>query len=224
MRRTHFAYTDGQNPYVTLPVALAGDLFGASELVFSGQKLRLGSREFQVNPDGSAELDFGGTLHERFPILPVLTVLDAWALRQQGKPGGIDPELLRGKIVVVGALAPGVGDYKVTPFAAFTPGVSQQVTVLENLLSGRFITETPFWVSLLLALGLAVLSAVGLMTLRSPALEVAWLLGLVPGVFLGVGLSLEWAPWPPTTSSLAARPCSSARPSAGTWNPGSSSR
>ena len=193
MRRTRFAYTDGQNPYVTLPVALAGDLFGATELVFSGQKMRLGSREFAVNPDGSAELDSGGTLHERFPLLPILTVLDAWALRREGKPGGIDPELLRGKIVVVGALAPGVGDYKVTPFAASTPGVSQQVTVLENLLSGRFITETPFWVSLLLALGLAVLSTGVLMTLRSPMLEVVWLLGLVPGVFLGVGLSLEWA-------------------------------
>jgi adenylate cyclase len=190
MRRTRFAYTDGANAYVTLPVALAADLFEAKELVFSGRTLRLGSRELRVNPDGSAEIDYGGTMYERFPIIPVISVLDAWALRQEGKPTGLDPDQLRGKIVVVGGLALGLGDHKATPFGGNTPGVSKQLAVLENLLAGRFITEAPFWVSLLSALGLAVLSAVVLMTLRWPALEFSWLLILFAGVFLGAGLSL----------------------------------
>jgi adenylate cyclase len=190
MRRTRFAYTDGANPYVTLPVALAADLFGAKELEFSGRTMRLGSREFTVNPDGSAELDYGGTLHERFPPIPLVAVLNAWVLRNQGKPTELDPELFRGKIVVIGGTAVGVGDTKATPFAASTPGVSKQLTVLENLLAGRFITEAPYWVSLLFGLGLAVLSTVVLMTLRRPALGLVWLLALVPVVFLVLGASL----------------------------------
>ncbi|HYO64981.1 MAG TPA: hypothetical protein VEU33_02760 [Archangium sp.] len=87
-RRTRFAYSDGTNAYVTLPVAAAADFFGATELVFSGRTLRLGLRELPVNPDGSAGLDFGGPLHERFRIVPVMALLDAWSLRQQGKPTG----------------------------------------------------------------------------------------------------------------------------------------
>jgi adenylate cyclase len=153
--------------------------------------MRLGSREFKVNPDGSAELDFGGPLHERFPIVPVVALLDAWALRQEGKPGGLEPDLFRDRIVVIGATALTLGDTRATPFGALVPGVSKQLAVLDNLLSGRFITEAPFWVSLLFGLGLAVLSAVLLMTVRSPALELTWLLWVVvPLVFGVMGASL----------------------------------
>jgi adenylate cyclase len=190
MRRTRFAYTDGANAYVTLPVALAADLFGAKELVLSGRTMQLGSREFELSEDGSAEIHFGGTMHQRFPIISLLSLLEAWALREEGKPGGIAPELFRGKIAVVGGLALGLGDHKATPFAASAPGVSKQLAVLQNLLSGRFITAAPYWVSLLFALALAVLSAVVLMTLRWPVLEFAWLLIILSVVFLGVGLSL----------------------------------
>jgi adenylate cyclase len=206
MRRTRFVYSDGANPYVTLPVALAADLFDAKELEFSGRTMRLGSREFQVNEDGSAEIDFGGTLYERFPILPVAQVLDSWALRQEQKPVPADLEVVRGKLVVVGGLALGLGDHKAMPFAAITPGVSKQVAVLDNLLAGRFITEAPFWVSVLFGLGLALLSVVVLMTLRWPALEFAWLLAIVPAVFVVVGTCLAlWRVHP-----LAAVPAASA--------------
>jgi len=187
MRRTRFAYTDGVNTYVTLPVAVMADLFEARTLEFSGRKMRLGSREFDVNPDGSAGLDFGGTMHERFPIVPLVAVLDAWVRRGQGQPTGLSEDLFTGKLVVIGGTALGVGDTKTTPFAASTPGVSKQLAVLDNLLSGRFITEAPLWVSVVFALGLSLLSTVALMTLRKPVLELVWLLVLVPFVFLVVG-------------------------------------
>ncbi|WP_224363597.1 CHASE2 domain-containing protein [Hyalangium versicolor] len=190
MRRTRFAYTDGDNTYVTLPVALAADLFGATELVFSGRTLQLGSRTFEVNPDGSAELDFGGMLHDRFPVIPVVAVLDDRALRDQGKPTMLPADLFRGRIVVVGGMAVGLGDNKPTPFSASTPGVSKQLAVLENLLAGRFVTEAPFWVSLLFGLGLALVSAVLLMTLRVPALEFAWVAVVVVIVYGVLGASL----------------------------------
>ncbi|WPB82350.1 adenylate/guanylate cyclase domain-containing protein [Archangium violaceum] len=190
-RRTRFAYSDGTNAYVTLPVAAAADFFGATELVFSGRTLRLGQRELRVNPDGSAELDFGGSLYERFRIVPVMALLDAWSLRQQGRPTGFEEDSLRDRIVVIGPTALGLSTPASTPFAAFVPGMSSQLTVLENIFSGRFITEAPFGVSLLFALGLAVLSAVLLMTVRSPTLELAWLLlAIVPLVFLIMGASL----------------------------------
>ncbi|SET97652.1 CHASE2 domain-containing protein [Stigmatella erecta] len=192
MRRTRFAYTDGTNAYVTLPVALAADLFGAKELAFSGRTMRLGSHELTVNPDGSAEIDFGGALHERYHLIPLIAVLDAWALRREGKPTGLSPDLFRGKVVVIGGTALGVGDSKTTPFGATVPGMSKQVAVLDNLLAGRFITEAPFWVSLLFSLALALASTVVLMTLRQPGLELAWPLLLIPAVFMLMGYTLAF--------------------------------
>ncbi|SEM42060.1 adenylate cyclase [Stigmatella aurantiaca] len=192
MRRTRFAYTDGTNAYVTLPVALVADLFGAQELAFSGRKMRLGSRELTVNPDGSAEIDYGGTLHERYRVIPLIAVLDAWALRREGKPTGLSPDLFRGKVVVIGGTALGVGDTKTTPFGASVPGMSKQVAVLDNLLAGRFITQAPLWVSLLFSLALALASTVVLMTLRRPGLELAWLLLLTPVLFVIMGYALAF--------------------------------
>ena len=42
MRRTRFAYTDGANTYVTLPVAVAADLLGATQVTLSPGELRIG--------------------------------------------------------------------------------------------------------------------------------------------------------------------------------------
>src|SRR5215468_3844031 len=56
LRRTRFAYTDGENRYVTLAVALAADLLGAESLALSPGTLRLGTRTLAIDPDGSAAL------------------------------------------------------------------------------------------------------------------------------------------------------------------------
>ena len=190
MRRTHFAYSDGNNTYVTLPVALAADAFGAQQLELSGRTMRIGSRQYELNPDGTAEINYAGTLLERFQAVPVVALLDDWSLRQKGAPPRVPPELLKGRIAVVGGTAVGLGDNKSTPFAGATPGVNKQLAVLDNLLTGHFITLAPFWVSLLFALGLALLSTMLLMLLRWPVLEFAWLVCLVPLIFGVLGTSL----------------------------------
>ncbi len=190
MRRTRFVYTDGENPYVTLPVAVAADLFGARELELSGERLRLGEREWAVNEDGSAEIDYGGTLEERFHVIPLISLLDSWALRQEGRPAGLAPDTFRDKVVIIGGLAVGLGDVKATPFAAQAPGVSKQAAVLDNLVSGRFITRAPVWVDVLLAFGLALLSMVLLRLLPWTTLEIGWPLLLVLGTFSLTGLLL----------------------------------
>nr|WP_228530793.1 MULTISPECIES: adenylate/guanylate cyclase domain-containing protein [Myxococcaceae] len=191
VRRTRFAYTDGVNSYVTLPVAVAADLFGAKALELTPGRMRLGAREWAVDADGSAELDYGGRLEERAPVVPLVSVLDAWALGQEGKPTGLAPGLFRDKVVVIGGFAVGLGDVKATPFAPDAPGVSKHVAVLDNLLGDGFITLAPAWVSLLLALGVALVSATLLTVVRSTLLEIAWPLALFFGFFLLTGLTLR---------------------------------
>ncbi|HET9449335.1 MAG TPA: adenylate/guanylate cyclase domain-containing protein, partial [Aggregicoccus sp.] len=190
VRRTRFAYSDGVNSYVTLPVAVAADLFGARELALTPGRLRLGQREYAIDADGSAEIDYGGRLEARYPVLPLVSLLDAWALRQQGRPTGLAPGLLRDKVVVIGGFAVGLGDVKATPFAPDAPGVSKHVAVLDNLLTDGFFTLAPSWVSLLLALGVALFSAALITVLRSTLVEILYPLALFFGFFLVTGALL----------------------------------
>jgi len=56
--------------------------------------------------------------------------------------GRIDPALLKGKILFVGATALGIYDMRVTPFHGNTPGVEVHATVADNIMSERFIRQT----------------------------------------------------------------------------------
>jgi adenylate cyclase len=197
LRRTRFAYSDGANTYATLSVAAVADLLGAERVELAPGRLKLGTRELPINPDGSAELDFGGTWRERFEALSVYAVLEDWARREEHRTKGtpyvpVIPEgAFRGKVVLVGGLAVGTSDVKSTPFQSEAPGLIKHAVMLEALLSGGFITEAPYWVSLLLTLFVALFS-VSLITLaRSPLLEIAWPLLLYFGFFLVTGLFLE---------------------------------
>ena len=72
--------------------------------------------------------------------------------------GRIDPALLRGKVLFVGATALGIYDMRVTPFSGTTPGVEVHATVADNIISGRFIRQTGlealFDISLIIIMGL----------------------------------------------------------------------
>ncbi|WP_199732909.1 MULTISPECIES: CHASE2 domain-containing protein [Corallococcus] len=192
MRRTRFAYTDGINTYVTLPVRLMADLLGAKEVTLSGGTLRLGERTWQVNPDdGSAALDYGGPLHKRYPMVSLIKVLNDWIHRSHGEAVKLPADTFRGKVVVIGGTTPGINDIKATPFSSTEPGVAKQAAVVDTLLSGEFITRAHWSVDLGITFLAALLSAVLLMTARWTPLEVVWPLGLVFGLHLVTGLALK---------------------------------
>jgi adenylate cyclase len=56
--------------------------------------------------------------------------------------GRIAPDLLKGKILFVGATALGIYDMRVTPFHGNTPGVEVHATIADNIISGRFVRQT----------------------------------------------------------------------------------
>ena len=58
--------------------------------------------------------------------------------------GEISPELLKGKIVLVGATATAIEDIRFTPFDPLFPGVEIHATIIDNILNGRFLAEPSF--------------------------------------------------------------------------------
>ncbi|WP_240359604.1 CHASE2 domain-containing protein [Pyxidicoccus trucidator] len=188
MRRTRFVYTDGVNTYPTLPVRVAAGVLGASEVVLSGRTLRLGTRTYAVDAEGGTGIDYGGEFHERFNLVSLIKVLDAWALRNQGQPTGLPPGLFQDKVVVIGGNAVGLNDVKATPFSPAEPGVVKQAVVLDSLLGdGRFLAQAPLWMSLALVFLVALTSVVLLMTTRWTPLEIAWPLALYLGMHFVTG-------------------------------------
>lgn len=58
--------------------------------------------------------------------------------------GRVEPGALAGRIALVGATATAIYDLRTTPFDSVLPGPEIQATVIDNLLTGRFITR-PDW-------------------------------------------------------------------------------
>lgn len=129
----------------------------------SGTVLHWGARQIPLDRSGNLLLDWRSS---------PLRYISAHNVLQ----GRMAPDSLRGSIVVVGAWAQGLGDRHLTPSGKSTYGVAVHATVLDNLLSGRFIAR-PSW-----ARGaelLAVLVAGVLCTLFLGRPGFAWSVGVV---------------------------------------------
>ena len=181
MRFTRFVYSDGINDYLTLPLAVAVDHYGAEKVEISPGLLKLGKKEIRINPEGDAEIDYGGTLYGRFDTVPVDDVLRY----KNGVDGGVDR--FKDKFVFIAGLATGTGDSKGTPLESNTPGVVKQAAILQNLLDGQFILRAPFWVSILFAFLLAIFSASLVMVVRNTFVDIGWPAALYIGFFLLTG-------------------------------------
>ncbi|WP_328993487.1 CHASE2 domain-containing protein [Pseudomonas aeruginosa] len=114
-----------------------------------------------------------------FPSVPYVSVLR----------GEVPDSLLRDRLILVGATAPGLGDRYVTPLSASlgtTPGVEIQANILNGLLQQRTAVDLQPWLAALLsAAGVALL--LGLMLFRS---RHALLLTLACAA---LALGLSWA-------------------------------
>jgi adenylate cyclase len=97
----------------------------------------------EYNEEGRPEIQ---TVYE-FPTYSASDLLD----------GKIPPEELKGSAVVVGVNAVGLGDIRPTPYLRNAPGMDINANVLENVLSGTFLTKAPDYSTLILILIAAML-------------------------------------------------------------------
>ena len=115
--------------------------------------------------------------------------------------GRLPAGALRGKIVLLGATAPGLQDLRVTPVGEAYPGVETHANMVAGLLDGTVVARPDYaagfevavvlLTGLTLALGLPLLSAGWAVALSSTV--VAALVALNGGLYLGYGLVLPLA-------------------------------
>jgi serine phosphatase RsbU (regulator of sigma subunit) len=85
------------------------------------RSIGVGDTVIPANPDGTVWVHFSAHDEARF-----VSALDA--IR-----GDVDPELIRGKIALVGATGLGLLDYQTTPLGERIPGIEIHAQILENI-------------------------------------------------------------------------------------------
>ncbi|WP_339490106.1 CHASE2 domain-containing protein [Pseudomonas sp. EL_65y_Pfl2_R95] len=119
--------------------------------------------------------------------------------------GEVPDSLLRDRIILIGATAPGLGDHYVTPIsgtAGGTPGIEIQASILNGLLQGRSVAELPSGLCALLAVAPVVL-LLAIMLLSGLRFALLLSLSVVTLTLIGCLLLLQagwW--WPPSASLL----------------------
>jgi adenylate cyclase len=187
MRETKFVYSDGVNNYLTLATAAAAELWQAQTFELEPGQLRLGSHVVHVNPDGTAKINFRGTMKERFEATSLVNVL-RWAAAPKGSPEAEKGRrFLKDKIVFIGPTAQGTGDQKATPFSAREAGVVKQMATLDNMIQDQFILEAPPYGSLVLAFIVALLSVMVVMVAQSFVTDVGMPVFLTFAFFIITG-------------------------------------
>ena len=155
---------------VVPPLALPSELWRGGPINFVEDADHVGRRYLLRSVVGGWEL----------PSLPARVALDlgfgvpdaddfilAWRGTARGLPRASFGELYEdfsrarrarpqdeftGKIVVIGAAAPGLGDLRVTPLSNTQPGVEILATAIENLKNGRAMRAAPPWLAFAAAL------------------------------------------------------------------------
>ena len=127
------------------------------------ESLRLGALRIPVDPSASMQVPFrgpGGPTGGSFRYVAAADVVE----------GRLAAGELKGKIVLIGATAPGLQDLRATPVGTAFPGVEIHANVVSGLLDGRLLAVPDY----------------------APGYEVATL--IVAGLLLAFGMSVQSAP------------------------------
>ncbi|HEX7221318.1 MAG TPA: adenylate/guanylate cyclase domain-containing protein [Burkholderiales bacterium] len=109
--------------------------------------LKLGEHSIPLDEEGRLLVR-----HRRpgsFAAVPIADILE----------GRADAALLKGRVVLVGNTATGIGDVRVTPFGATLPGVEVRASIIESLLQGDAL-QRPEWMMVVDAAAMALIALV----------------------------------------------------------------
>ncbi len=103
---------------------------------------------------------------------------------QAGEKPLVDPSTFRNAVVVVGTTAPGLSDLFTVPFKGRMPGIQVHASVIDSILSSRFLRPAPPWIDVLVLAAAPILAALAITLLgvwRGLAATLALIAALLGG-------------------------------------------
>ena len=172
-RRTKlFSIFDGQVlPSLGLGAYLAA--YPKVQIQIEPGKLTIGGRAVYIDRQGNAILRYRGPSHTH-KAYSAAAVIQSEIRSMLGEDPTIrDKQAFKDKYVFFGFSAPGLYDLRSAPVGGIYTGVEIQATMLDNFLSGDFIRQVPWYVTVVLVTLLALACAVSVCFFRSAAGSVA---------------------------------------------------
>lgn len=121
-------------PSITLKAAITYLGIPPEKVVLDATKgIQVGKRYIPTDRWGRTFINYYGP-EQTFKHISISDILD----------DKIRPELLKGKIVLIGATAIGIYDLRVTPFSAAMPGVEKHASVIASILENSFLKTISF--------------------------------------------------------------------------------
>ncbi|MFH1701809.1 MAG: adenylate/guanylate cyclase domain-containing protein [Nitrospirota bacterium] len=144
-------------PSLDLQIARIFQGLGSEKLILkSTESINLGSKIFPTDLWGRSPIYYYGP-EQTFPYISASDLME----------GKVSPDILKGKIALVGVTALGIYDLRVTPFSANMPGVEKHANVMTSLLEGRSIIKLPFIINLLVLVFIGLVLSLILTRLRA---------------------------------------------------------
>jgi adenylate cyclase len=111
--------------------------------------IQWGGFSIPVDKNGTSLLRFHGELDRYIPY-SAKDILQSYEAYLRGEEPLLPPEDFEGKYVFVGLYAEGLFDIFPTAVSSVYAGMGVHVTMLDNILKGDFIRESPVWLNLLI--------------------------------------------------------------------------
>lgn len=193
LRWTPLAIQAGEEIFPSLAVVSAWHYLGRPSLVvrvgrYGVEGIQMGSRLIPTHESGQMLVNYLGP-PKTFPHVPITDILR----------GKVAAGTFKDRIVLVGATAVGAHDLKSTPVSPAYPGTEVHATVIDNVVTQRFMAK-PRWSKVFDLLAVVTLAAlVGIGLPRMGALKglllasglFAAYLAFAVGLFVGFGLWLD---------------------------------
>ena len=152
----------------SLPLAVVEFLEGKRVKLLQNGDVFLGSKKIPLDESAQMLLNYHGP-RGSYSSYSIASIINSWALIEQGKPPQIPPEEFEGKIILVSSSAPGLMDLRPTPFSSIYPGAEIHTTAIDNLLNGDFILLPPKFLNVFLILIFSLFTGIGVSHLQRPS-------------------------------------------------------
>jgi adenylate cyclase len=203
-RMNLFALFDGK----AVPELAAASLLAAGytgEISYDKKKriIHWGDYAIPTDKNGEIILRFRGDLDRYIPYTAGEILRSAGALGR-GETPELPPEDFAGKYILFGFYAPGLFDIANTPISSTYPGVGMHITLLDNLLQGDFIRESPLPLDLLIILlPIVLITILTLFSNRIPLTVAAAVLTAAAVIAVNIAAYRYAGIWLPQAAPLA---------------------
>lgn len=163
--------------YPSLALGAAAHFLGvrANQIKVTQRQIEIAGRDLPLDSYGETLVNWRGI--NSFPTYSLYKVID----------GEVEPEIFKGKVVLIGVTAAGSFEGRATPFSSVQPALDLQATALDNILENRPLRTLDTLPLFVLLLFTSLVTGV----LIAPRLEMMGTLLLV-GLTVGLWLVARW--------------------------------